>query len=405
MLFTFKERFNHHVRYVLWIVRDLDHFAKSRSDEPMREWIKGLEDRYRPPHRNTCVKILTVIVELMDENLDAVIAATHAALGDHFIGQQADLWSLPNCTEAFACMRISMIIKVLGTLHDVCPIAAFDKFPENRHTGAALARWTKAVVLLKKMRLRSIALATLDGASNNKKAYKILRVPMKVCAPHDLQRSVDTGLGTAGKKSTNPDLKRLLDRNGKMVNSYHKSTVLQKALEDSHVCTYPQYTICTPQVSITYTLHNVCTRIHCALGAHSHIHCTVHIHACISTAHWVHIHMYTAQFTHAHAYPLRTGCAFTYTLHSAHTRIHIHCALGAYSHVHCTVHIHACMSTAHWVHIHIYAAQFTHAYTYIHCALGAHSHIHCTVPIHAYISTAQWVHIHTYTAQCLYTYP
>jgi hypothetical protein len=60
-----------------------------------------------------------------------------------------------------------------GKLVDLSPILAFTKFEEAHHTGEALARWKKSVLAVLQMD-KSIGLATEDGASNNKKANRIL---------------------------------------------------------------------------------------------------------------------------------------------------------------------------------------------------------------------------------------
>ena len=60
-----------------------------------------------------------------------------------------------------------------GKLVDLSPILAFTKFEEAHHTGEALARWKKSVLAVFQMD-KSIGLVTEDGASNNKKANRIL---------------------------------------------------------------------------------------------------------------------------------------------------------------------------------------------------------------------------------------
>ncbi|KAK3284620.1 hypothetical protein CYMTET_7740 [Cymbomonas tetramitiformis] len=114
---------------------------------------------------------------------------------------QSDLWSTSNAQESFAALRVSLIANLQGALFDIAPLVAFSAFPENRHTGAALARWFKAVFKISKLRNESVSLFTLDGASNNKKALTILGIPGQICANHQLQRAVLIGLGLTGRKA------------------------------------------------------------------------------------------------------------------------------------------------------------------------------------------------------------
>ncbi|KAK3256724.1 hypothetical protein CYMTET_34160 [Cymbomonas tetramitiformis] len=178
-LYTFEEALLHHVRYVEHVILDLQHFHTSRSKH-FRAYTAGLDKRYVPCSRDTSEKLVFVILGLMLELLDAIILKTQKELDDPFAGLQSDIWSPRDNKMAYSCSRLSMIVEHEGFFLDVCPLIDFHRFPENRHTGPALARNLVAMLLLRKLCLDSITLPTLDGASNNKKALKILKRKMRV---------------------------------------------------------------------------------------------------------------------------------------------------------------------------------------------------------------------------------
>jgi len=76
---------------------------------------------------------------------------------------------------------------------------------------------------------------TEDGASNNKKAAKILDAPFKVCSPHDLQRAVLFAAGMAGSVSRNWELKAFIGSASKMAAAPHRSTKTSTRLQDAQI--------------------------------------------------------------------------------------------------------------------------------------------------------------------------
>jgi len=113
-------------------------------------------------------------------------------------------------------MRLTIVPTIDEHLQSISPVVAMERFPENRHTGPAIARWMTSVVGARMlMTMASISVFTLDGASSNKKAVRLLKKPMEVCAPHNLQRAVLTGLGVGMKASTNPPIQ------GNDITSFH----------------------------------------------------------------------------------------------------------------------------------------------------------------------------------------
>ncbi|KAK3244219.1 hypothetical protein CYMTET_46159 [Cymbomonas tetramitiformis] len=226
VLFTFQQALEHHVRFVAWIVTDLDQFHKAKSTS-LRAWIRGLEPRYRPPCRLACERIALCMAELILEKIHDLIRQNGVQVGNPHAGGQSDLWSKKSAHEAFAALIVYMVILMAGKLLEVAFVVAFAAFPENRQSGAALARWFRATLIICKLRVEGLTMLTLDGASNNKKAARLLAAPLHICKNHDLQRAVVTALGlTGGKKkpSRNPVMKKFLGRVSRMCRSFNSST-------------------------------------------------------------------------------------------------------------------------------------------------------------------------------------
>ena len=246
-LMTFKEALPHHVRFVKWCVRDWQPFARSRS-AALKNYIRGLNPRAGLPHRETCVKILGVLRTLTDEKVSMIISTLRRKFGEPFAASTSDVWSTLNCTTSFFCMRLNLVLEpdmVFSvsstgtrptTLVEVAPMIAFREFTETKHSGSVLA--TVKTEALKKYGMTargSLVLMTEDGASNNKKAAKILDAPFKVCSPHDLQRAVLFAAGMAGSVSRNHELKAFIGSASKMAAAPHRSTKTSTRLQDAQI--------------------------------------------------------------------------------------------------------------------------------------------------------------------------
>ena len=70
-----------------------------------------------------------------------------------------------------------------------------------------------------------------DGASNNKKANRILGQDQAVCDDHDVARALLYATGDAGTPSQNPDLKDFSQKGGKQSASFSRSVVANKDLD------------------------------------------------------------------------------------------------------------------------------------------------------------------------------
>ena len=121
-----------------------------------------------------------------------------------------------------------------GQVVSCSPVLAFSTLPSSRHTGHVIKRWKEKILSdTSVLTVSDISLATEDGASNNKKSNKLLRLPSIVCFPHDLQRCVLLAAGLSGSPCRNSALQKFQARSAKMVGSFSKSGVVQCELFDS----------------------------------------------------------------------------------------------------------------------------------------------------------------------------
>ncbi|KAK3243581.1 hypothetical protein CYMTET_46778, partial [Cymbomonas tetramitiformis] len=221
-IYSFKDSLPQHVKFVLFIVLDLMHFHMSRSSN-FRTYSAGLDGSYVPCCRDTSEKILSIIFTLMRALLGEAIDAAKARFGEPFAGFQSDIWSPKDCTTSYCASRLSFVAKHDGKNFDVAPCIGFDQFPENSHTGDAISRYLVILLAIYNLTMeKSITLPTLDGASNNKKAFAALKKKAKVCFPHHLQRAIQHGLGSAGQKK-NPTILSHIKRNARQSRSFHCS--------------------------------------------------------------------------------------------------------------------------------------------------------------------------------------
>jgi len=245
-LFSFQELLPHHIRYVEKCFRGFDHFAETRQDNGLLDWVRGFERRAGVPARETCLQLLEIMEEWLDERIQMMIDAQKGWLGVPFAGSQSDLWSLKSARATFGCTRLSLILdgdmlsallstdEYKGRLVDCSPIIAFDKFESSRHTGANLARWK--VQVNEKWKLQgAVKVPTEDGASNNKLACKINGQELHVCLDHNLSRAVLYASGEAGKPSQNPELKAFTKRSAAQAASFSRSVVNNAALQDAQL--------------------------------------------------------------------------------------------------------------------------------------------------------------------------
>jgi len=210
--------------------------------------------------------------ELVDETILHLIAKHTLTLGKPNAGSMSDVWSMKSCCESYACLHGSfafdgdMVQPVLqralhlalqhalqsrassmsltlcvqppvsevtglneysGMMVDATPILAFTQFHDKHHTGEALVKWKKAALAAFQME-QCVGLATEDGASNNKKANRILQQDQAVCCNHDIARAVSTK--TCRRRNWRRTLRRLTSKHALIPPLVYGHVVLLKNL-------------------------------------------------------------------------------------------------------------------------------------------------------------------------------
>ena len=245
---SFQESLPSHIRFVEFCFLDWEVFHKTRS-KPLKAFVRQLNPQAGLPHRTTCLKILGVIRTLIKQKLDAVISRHVAIRGAPCVGSQSDIWSEKSCRESFFCLRVSMMLDPsvcfstafereahAGTLIDAAPMLDFCCFEDTTHSGPVIAMLKRATLAKYGLSVEThLGLSTEDGASNNKKAAKILGRPFKVCFPHDQARAVLFAVGMAGAVSQNPQLKEAIGGMSSMAAAPHRSVKTNKALQDAQI--------------------------------------------------------------------------------------------------------------------------------------------------------------------------
>ena len=248
---SFEELLPHHAQFVIYCFKAWDKFSKTRSPD-FRAYIEGWEVRAALPARETCIKLLFIIKHLIKRSLHSLLSLVKKMIGSPCCGLLDDIWSKRNCKQSFACARIPLCIdgelldkfltslrpsarpQYTGTVVSCSPLLTFSTLPSSRHSGHVIARWkTSAFTDTGVLTIKDVSLATEDGASNNKKSNRILRLPSVVCYPHDLQRCVLFGSGLTGKPCQNAPLRDFQARSSKMVGCFSRSGVATSALMDA----------------------------------------------------------------------------------------------------------------------------------------------------------------------------
>ena len=85
-----------------------------------------------------------------------------------------------------------------------------------------------------------VGLAIEDGASNNKKANRILQQDQAVCSDHDIARAVLFGSGDTGNPSKNPELKAFSKKASAQSASFSRSVIANKDLQVAQLEANPE---------------------------------------------------------------------------------------------------------------------------------------------------------------------
>ena len=208
-----------------------------------RRFCASLNKRYIPPSWKTCKRIGLCAVEVMRKKKRALYSKVRRELGSKFASCSFDMVSLRNSLESYAATGINLVVRSQSGQLKLLPlILNFKVFPFKRHTAKAIKCYLRASLKRESLSEEDIRHWTPDGASNGKKALKLMNnADFDVCTSHDLQRCVKYATGKT-KPSKNPTAAYLLRRHKGMVSRLHRSlidtaefTAIQEALsKDGH---------------------------------------------------------------------------------------------------------------------------------------------------------------------------
>lgn len=283
---AFKDLLPHHVRFVIYCFKSWKQFSATRSTE-FRDYIRGFDERAGVPARETCIKILHVITHVIRRNLKDLLTKMKEQQGSPCAGFIDDIWSKRRCRQSFACARVALGIdgdlldahcralktqawseklSYSGKIVQCSPILNFSTLSSASHSGRVIADWKERVLVEVGFTPKDISLNTADGASNNKKSVKLLKMPFMVCYPHNLQRAVLIAAGISGQPCRNSALRDYQKRSNKMASSFSRSGVATAALFESQskdvtLARRKPLTVATPNATRWLGLYHQARRI------------------------------------------------------------------------------------------------------------------------------------------------
>ncbi|KAH8095552.1 hypothetical protein JL720_2860 [Aureococcus anophagefferens] len=192
----FEDAFNYHVDWVSMCYTDAVPFHRAKTPGT-RRFAASLRPGYVPPTRDTSIKVLAVMDELMTEAADAKISAHVRAVGGACVSWQLDM--MTSCGVAYVTLNLSFVDdEKSGFVHKNVQLA-YEEFPEGPHTGKNIATWIANTLALHGIDIENVGAPTIDGAANGKRAMKILKLAFRICAFHQGMRCVHYALGRSLK--------------------------------------------------------------------------------------------------------------------------------------------------------------------------------------------------------------
>ena len=185
----------HHHRLTKWLVSALSPIAPTVESATPRAFVGGLCAGYTPACARTVRKIPSVATAVMEKKLQKILFEAKEKWGQPAIALQTDLWTSTVQHNAYGAVNVSFLS---GDLHFVHGPLDVNVFPEDSHTGVAIASWLGAVVRRKDLSSDDISVITPDNAANIKKAVGLMDLNFRGCYAHTLQRCVQYGIGNAG---------------------------------------------------------------------------------------------------------------------------------------------------------------------------------------------------------------
>lgn len=188
----------------------MDYEVPKRTRKPAtRAYLHGLNPRHTPPTPATTTRIITVIRELMEDELRGKFASMRASTGGTFLGEQTDM--LTKRHHSYVTLNGTYIDNHGGSLTLVPFVMDYNEFPANSHTAEAIRDWWKEVHRKFGLSMADIGTPTTDGAANGRKAVRLTFGRCgRYCINHNGARSVLKGIDKKDKTIRNPEGRKLI---------------------------------------------------------------------------------------------------------------------------------------------------------------------------------------------------
>ena len=223
----------HHYRLTKWLVSALAPIAPTVESATLRASLGGLCAGYTPACPRTVRKILSIAKAMMEKKLQQMLFEAKEKWGQPAITLQTDLWTSTVQHNAYGAVNASFFT---GDLHFVHVLLDVNVFPEDSHTGVAIASWLGAVLRRKDLSTDDISVITPDNAANMKKAVGLMDLNFRGCYAHTLQRCVQYGIGNAGNRADDDPINTVvavIAKRKKLVAYVNNSTKVHRKLRQA----------------------------------------------------------------------------------------------------------------------------------------------------------------------------
>ena len=122
---------------------------------------------------------------MMEKKLQDMLFGAKQKWAQPAIALQTDLWNSTIQHDAYGAVNATFFT---GDLHFVHVLLDVNVFPEDSHTGLAIASWLGAVLRRKNLFTDNISVITPNNAANMKKAVGSMDLNCRGCYAHTLRK-------------------------------------------------------------------------------------------------------------------------------------------------------------------------------------------------------------------------
>ena len=128
----------HHYRLTKWLVSPLAPISTTVDSAALRAFVGGPCAGYTPACARTVTKILSVAKAMTEKKLQQMRFEAEEKWGRPAIALQTDLWASTVQHDAYGAVNASFFTGDLPFVHVHLDVKVF---PEDSHTGVAIAGW------------------------------------------------------------------------------------------------------------------------------------------------------------------------------------------------------------------------------------------------------------------------